>query len=62
MSELKPYTVRYRSFDNEKIENCFYAADSFEARLLAMEFNKYVRDHPNCIDIIRCEEKSLALT
>ena len=55
MSSLKPYTVRYRSFDNVKIENCFYASDSYEARLLAMEFNKYIYDHPNCIDLIRCE-------
>ena len=56
MNHLKPYTVRYRSFDNGKQENCFYASDSFEARMLAMEFNKYIHDHPNCIDLIRCEK------
>ncbi len=56
MNSLKPYTVRYRSFDNVRKENCFYASDSFEARMLAMEFNKYIHDHPNCIDLIRCEE------
>ncbi len=59
MNNLKPYTVRYRSFDNVRQENCFYASDSFEARMLAMEFNKYIHDHPNCIDLIRCEEKLL---
>ena len=60
MNNLKPYTVRYRSFDNGRLENCFYASDSFEARMLAMEFNKYIHDHPNCIDLIRCEAKLLA--
>ncbi len=59
MNHLKPYTVRFRSFDNGRQENCFYASDSFEARMLAMEFNKYIHDHPNCIDLIRCEEKLL---
>ena len=34
----------------------FYATDAFEARLLAMEFNAYIRQHPNCIDsILRTE-------
>ena len=59
MNNLKPYTVRYRSVENNKLENCFYATDCFEARLLAMEFNKYIKDHPNCIDLIRCEKDSL---
>tara|TARA_B100000614_G_C14087491_1_gene301429 strand:- start:18 stop:245 length:228 start_codon:yes stop_codon:yes gene_type:complete len=52
---LKPYTVYYRDFQNIKLENCFYAYDAYEARALAMEFNKYINDHPNSIDIIRCE-------
>ncbi len=60
MNSLKPYTVRYRSFDNEKQENCFYATDSYEARMLAMEFNQYINEHPNCIDLIRCEQKLLS--
>ena len=59
MNNLKPYTVRYRSFDNEKQENCFYATDSYEARMLAMEFNQYINEHPNCIDLIRCEQNML---
>jgi len=58
MNKLRPYTVRYRAFDNGTLENCFYASDCFEARMLAMEFNKYINDHPNCIDLIRCEERS----
>ncbi len=53
---LKPYTVHYRNFENIRIENCFYASDAYEARTLAMEFNKYIHDHPNSIDLIRCEK------
>ena len=52
---LKPYTVHYRNFNNIRLESCFYAFDAFEARTLAMEFNKYIHDHPNRIDLIRCE-------
>ena len=53
---LKPYTVHYRDFQNIRIENCFYAFDAYEARTLAMEFNKYINEHPNSIDLIRCEK------
>ena len=50
------YTVRHKTSNGEKLESCFYAADAFEARLLAMEFNAYIRQHPNCIDsILRTE-------
>ena len=56
VSSLRPYTVHYRNCDNKRIENCFYACDAYEARMLAMEFNKYIKDHPNCIELIRCEE------
>tara|TARA_B100000073_G_scaffold343130_1_gene347363 strand:- start:1074 stop:1274 length:201 start_codon:yes stop_codon:yes gene_type:complete len=52
---LRKYTVYYRNFENVRLENCFYASDAFEARLLAIEFNKYIKDHPNSIDLIRCE-------
>ena len=54
-SYLKPYTVHYRDFQNLRLENCFYAQDAYEARTLAMEFNKYIHDHPNSSDLIRCE-------
>ena len=53
---LKPYTVHYRDFQNIRLENCFYAYDAYEARTLAMEFNKYINEHPNSIDLIRCEK------
>lgn len=53
---LKPYTVHYRDFQNKRLENCFYAFDAYEARTLAMEFNKYINEHPNSIDLIRCEK------
>ena len=53
---LKPYTVYYRDFQNIRLENCFYASDAYEARSLAMEFNKYINEHPNSIDLIRCEK------
>ena len=52
---LKPYTVHYRNFENIRIENCFYASDAYEARTLAIKFNKYIHDHPNRIDLIKCE-------
>ena len=54
-SLLKPYTVHYRNFENIRIENCFYASDAYEARSLAIKFNKYIQDHPNSIDLIKCE-------
>ena len=53
---LKPYTVQYRDFQNIRLENCFYAFDAYEARTLAMEFNRYIKEHPNSIDLIRCEK------
>ena len=53
---LKPYTVHYRDFQNIRLENCFYAFDAYEARTLAMELNKYINEHPNSIDLIRCEK------
>ena len=52
---LKAYTVFFRNIENIREENCFYAADAFEARLLAMKFNDYINNHPNSIDMIRCE-------
>ena len=55
-ASLKPYTVHYRDFQNLKLENCFYALDAYEARTLAMELNKYIYEHPNSIDLIRCEK------
>ena len=54
---LKPYTVHYRNFENIRIENCFYASDAYEARTLAIKFNKYIHDHPNSIDLIKCENE-----
>ncbi len=55
ISDLKPYTVHYRDFQNIRLESCFYAFDAYEARTLAMELNNYINDHPNSIDLIRCE-------
>ena len=49
---LTPYTVRHKISNGEKLESCFYANDAYEARLLAMEFNAYIKQHPNCIDSI----------
>ena len=53
-SLLKPYTVHYRNYENIRIENCFYACDAYEAKTLAIKFNKYIHDHPNSIDLIKC--------
>ena len=55
ISALRPYTVHYRDFQNTRLESCFYAFDAYEARTLAMEFNKYIYENPNSIDLIRCE-------
>ena len=55
MSTRRPYTVRYRTPENTTLESCFYATDAFQARLLAMEFNRYIHDHPNRIDRIVSE-------
>ena len=55
-TSLKRYTVHYRDIQNIRLENCFYALDAYEARTLAMEFNKYINEHPNSIDLIRCEK------
>ena len=54
-SPLKPYTVQYKDFQNIVSENCFYAFDAYEARKLAMEFNSYIKEHPNSIMLIRGE-------
>ena len=53
---LSHYTVHYRTCENKRVENCFYASDAFEARMLAMEINTYIKNHPNSIDLIRCEK------
>ena len=52
---LKPYTVHYRDLQNIRLENCFYAIDAYEARKLAMQFNNYIKQHPNSIELIRSE-------
>ena len=48
---LKPYTVHYRDFQNIRLENCFYAFDAYEARTLAMEFNKYINEHQTVLTL-----------
>ena len=53
---LKPYTVHYRDFQNIRLENFFYAFDAYEGITLAMEFYKYINEHPNIIDLIICEK------
>ena len=52
---LKPYTVHYRDLQNIRLENCFYACDAYEARTLAIQFNNFIKQHPNSIELIRCE-------
>ena len=49
VTDRRPYTVRYRTAENSTLEDCFYASDAFQARLLAIEFNNYIKDHPNRI-------------
>ena len=42
---------------NKRHELGFYAIDAFEAKQLAIEFNKFVREHPNSIDRISLRNK-----
>ena len=56
MSDHKRFTVRYRDASSDHQEECFYAGDAFEARVLAMEEIRYIHDHPHAIDLIRCED------
>ena len=57
--KLKPYTVHYRNIQNIRTESCFYAKDAFDAKIIAMELNSYIHEHPNSIDLIRCENNNL---
>ncbi len=61
MTDYKRFTVRYRDASSDYQEECFYAADAFEARVLAMEKIRYIHDHPHAIDLIRCEDQANAL-
>ncbi|QNJ31828.1 hypothetical protein SynPROS91_01454 [Synechococcus sp. PROS-9-1] len=61
MSNHKRFTVRYRDASSDHQEECFYAGDAFEARVLAMEEIRYIHDHPHAIDLIRCEDQADAL-
>ena len=51
------YTVSYRDLANNRHELGFYAIDAFEAKQLAIEFNKFIREHPNRIDRISLRQK-----
>ena len=57
ISSCRRYTVSYRDLANKRHELGFYAVDAYEARLLAMEFNKFVREHPSSIDRISLKNK-----
>ena len=61
MSNHKRFTVRYSDATSDHQEECFYAGDAFEARVLAMEEIRYIHDHPHAIDLIRCEDQADAL-
>ncbi len=57
ISSCKRYSVSYRDLSNKTHELGFYAIDAYDARLLAIEFNKFIREHPNCIDRISLRNK-----
>ena len=57
ISSCRRYTVSYRDLANKRHELGFYAVDAYEARLLAMEFNEFVREHPSSIDRISLKNK-----
>tara|TARA_Y100001968_G_scaffold256362_1_gene242690 strand:+ start:205 stop:369 length:165 start_codon:yes stop_codon:yes gene_type:complete len=50
--EQKSYAVRYRDDQSiyHKIDT--FASDSYQAKILAMQKNKYLSDHPHAIDNI----------
>ena len=51
------YTVRYRTADNQSADFCCYAPTAYDARIAAMELNRYVHDHPNTITHIIKEDE-----
>ena len=57
ITSCKRYAVSYRDLANKRHELGFYAIDAFEAKQLAIEFNKFVREHPNSIDRISLRNK-----
>ena len=52
IKEFRHYTVRYKKTDGTRQILCVYATDAWEARILAMEKNGYIRMRPNSIDNI----------
>ncbi len=46
------YTVGYKDDFRHRCEICTYANDAYEARLIAIETDKYVKDHPHLIDYV----------
>ena len=50
--EQKSYAVRYR--DDQSIHHKIdtFASDSYQAKIIAMQKNKYLSDHPHAIDNI----------
>ena len=52
ITSCKRYAVSYLDQATKRHELGFYAIDGFAARQLAIEFNKFVREHPNSIDRI----------
>ena len=60
ITSCKRYAVSYRDLANNRHELGIYAIDAFEARLLAIEFNKFVREHSNSIDRISLRNKVIA--
>ena len=61
MTDHNRFTVRYRDASSDRHEECIYAGDAFEARVLAMEEIRYIHDHPHAIDLIRCEDQGDAI-
>ena len=60
ITSCKRYAVSYRDLANKRHELGFYAIDAFEARQLAIEFNKFVREHPNSIERISLRNKVIS--
>ncbi len=52
----RAYTVHYHDHQHIEHEVCAFADDSYDARLVAIEMDKYLKDHPHAIDKISLKQ------
>ncbi len=52
---MKHYTIGYYDSEHHKKTICAYAANCYEARLIAIESVRFIYEHPNTIHHILLE-------